>query len=148
VIEYTDGNILKADVEALVNPVNCIGVMGAGLALQFKRFHIGNYMLYKWACKDSRIKIGKVFTTEISETSPKYIVNFPTKNHWSGNSHIQDIEIGLLSLQKEIEVLSIQSIAIPALGCGLGGLQWQDVKPLVEKYMNIDGVRVMVYEPR
>lgn len=113
------GDILAADVEAIVNTVNCVGVMGKGIALQFKMKYPENYKIYKKTCDQGRMMVGKVLTFEQNTTSnPRYIVNFPTKRHWKGKSTIQDISKGLDSLIFEVKRLEIKSIAIPALGSG------------------------------
>ena len=145
-IEYARGNIFDAGVEALVNPVNCVGVMGAGLALEFKHRFPGNYKLYREACERGEVQLGRVHAVVVGVE--KYVVNFPTKHHWLNRSHIQDIEYGLVDLQRNIRALRIKSIAIPALGCGLGGLSWGSVKPVIETYLCMDDVQVVVYEPR
>ena len=121
-IEYKAGNILKEDAEALVNPVNCVGIMGRGLALQFKKEFPRNFTSYAAACKRNEVQPGRMFVFETGQlTSPRYIINFPTKRHWRGKSRMEDIEAGLAALAEEIRSGSIRSIAIPPLGCGLGG---------------------------
>ena len=127
---FTEGNILDADVEALVNPVNCVGVMGAGLALQFKRKFPANFTHYKLACKYEEVYLGSVLL-HYNIRHPKWIINFPTKYHWKDKSSILSIQLGLNDLVRTIEKHQIQSIAIPKLGCGLGGLDWEVVKPLL-----------------
>ncbi len=120
-IEYKTGNILTEDTEALVNTVNCVGIMGRGLALQFKKTYPDNYNAYKKACNRKEMQPGKMFVFSITgSTRPQYIINFPTKQHWRGNSKLEDIKIGLLALAKELEQRKIRSVAIPPLGCGLG----------------------------
>ena len=131
-ITITNGDILKANVEALVCPVNCVGVMGKGLALQFKREFPDNYMEYASACSIGEIAPGRVFIHSRRATKPPYfIINFPTKRHWRDLSRLEDIEMGLEALIAAVERLDISSIAVPALGCGLGGLQWDTVFPLI-----------------
>ncbi len=148
-IEFKTGNMLAERVEALVNTVNCVGVMGRGIALQFKKAYPINFKEYAAACKREEVQPGQMFTIQVSRlTDPKYIVNFPTKRHWKGKSRIEDIEAGLQSLVLEIERLGIQSIAVPPLGCGLGGLDWQEVKPLIETYLgSLPHTRIVVFEP-
>ncbi len=147
-IEYVQGDILKADLEALVNPVNCVGIMGAGLALQFKRVYPRNYRIYKKACEQGRVVLGHMFTTARGMYNPRYIINFPTKHHWRDKSEQAMIEAGLCALRDEIKMRNIQSIAVPALGCGLGGLKWKVVKPIINTHLEWPGnVRVDVYEP-
>lgn len=148
-IEYTGGNILFADTEALVNTVNCVGVMGRGIALQFKNAFPKNFKEYEAACKRQEVQPGQMFVFATGElANPKYIVNFPTKRHWRGNSRMEDIDSGLIDLVNVIRRLNITSIAIPPLGSGLGGLQWGDVKPRIERaFDGLAEVRVLVYEP-
>lgn len=118
-IEYKTGDILSEEAEALVNSVNCVGVMGRGIALQFKKAFPGNYNAYRARCKRNEMRPGHVFAYKTGETvPPRYIVNFPTKRHWRGKSRIEDIESGLASLTKEIRSHGIRSIAIPPLGAG------------------------------
>lgn len=149
-IEYTSGNILFADAEALVNTVNCVGIMGRGIALQFKNAYPENFKAYEKACFDKKVQPGRMFVFATEElANPKYIINFPTKRHWKGKSRMEDIEAGLVDLVKVIERLAIRSIAIPPLGSGLGGLQWDDVRPRIESAMRVlPDVRVTVYEPK
>jgi len=133
-IREVHGNIIKSDADALVNPVNCVGVMGAGLALQFKTAFPNNFLAYKYACVDGLVRIGKTFVFHhVCGISSQHcwIINFPTKRHWSKNSCIEFIEAGLVDLLDECRSLDLQSIAIPPLGCGLGGLEWSVVRPLI-----------------
>ena len=148
-IETKFGDILVADVEAIVNTVNCVGVMGKGIALQFKMKYPENYQFYKKICDQGRMIVGKVLVFEQPSTNhPKYIINFPTKRHWKGKSTIQDISKGLDSLIEEIKNLKIKSIAIPALGSGLGGLDWQQVKSIItDAFSTLPDVNVWLYEP-
>jgi O-acetyl-ADP-ribose deacetylase (regulator of RNase III) len=148
-IHFTKGNLLDADVEALVNTVNTVGVMGKGIALQFKQAYPMNYQLYKKACDANEVKPGSMFTVAISMVdNPKYIINFPTKRHWKSKSKIEDIEAGLVALVEEIKRLNIKSIAIPPLGCGNGGLDWNDVRPrIVNALKDLENVEVFIYEP-
>lgn len=148
-IEYTKGNILKADVEAVVNTVNCVGVMGRGIALQFKKQYEDNFKAYKRACDDGEMELGKMFVFDRgSFLNPRYIINFPTKGHWRGKSKLRDIEVGLQSLVEEVQSREIESIAIPALGCGLGGLDWSDVSVLIETaFEGMEHVQVVLFDP-
>ena len=124
-IEYKTGDILAEQAEALVNTVNCVGVMGRGIALQFKRAFPENFKAYAARCKRNEMQPGRVFVFETGGMlPPRYIINFPTKRHWRGKSRIEDVESGLISLVQEIRSLGIRSIAIPPLGSGLGGLNW------------------------
>jgi len=149
-IEYRSGDILKSEAEALVNTVNCVGVMGRGVALQFKNAFPENFKAYAAACKREQVQPGRMFVFETGQlTPPRYIINFPTKRHWRGKSRIEDIEAGLVALVAEIRARRIRSIALPPLGAGLGGLDWSaDVRPRVEAALRaLDDVQVIVYEP-
>jgi O-acetyl-ADP-ribose deacetylase (regulator of RNase III) len=148
-IVITDGNILRNEAEALVNTVNCVGFMGKGIALQFKKAYPDNYDAYKKACNAGEMKPGRMFIFETgSIINPKYIINFPTKRHWKGNSRLEDIRDGLKALVSDVRKHDIQSIAVPPLGCGLGGLQWHIVRPIIEKAFNeLPNVKVLLFEP-
>ena len=149
-IEYTGGNILHADAEALVNTVNCVGVMGRGIALQFKNAYPKNFKAYEAACQRQEVQPGRMFVYATGElANPRFIINFPTKRHWRGNSRMEDIESGLVDLVEVIRRNNIQSIAIPPLGSGLGGLEWDDVRPRIEKALAaLPQVKVLLYEPK
>lgn len=149
-IELTSGDLLKADrVDALVNTVNCVGVMGKGIALQFKRKWPGNFRAYEEACARGDVQIGKMFVYELGALAvPKFIINFPTKEHWRGASKISYIADGLRALVDTIKEHGIRSIAIPPLGAGNGGLPWVDVRREIEKaFATLPDVRALVYEP-
>ena len=148
-IETVRGNILQADAEALVNTVNCVGVMGRGIALQFKKEFPENFEAYKSACDRKELQPGRMLVVTLNQMQPpRYIINFPTKRHWRGKSRIEDIESGLASLVKEVRERHIQSIAIPPLGCGLGGLDWGVVRPMIEQaFEPLADVGVLLYEP-
>lgn len=148
-IEYTKGNLLEADVEALVNTVNCVGVMGKGIALQFKQAFSDNFTIYQKACRAQEVKPGEMFIVPTGKlVNPKYIINFPTKRHWKGKSRMVDIETGLKALVVKVQELNIKSIAIPPLGCGNGGLNWDDVRNKIEEAFNaLPDVRVLLYTP-
>ena len=148
-IEYTTGDILASDAEALVNTVNCVGVMGRGIALQFRHAFPRNFREYADACARREVVPGRMLVHEIGSLSgPRYIVNFPTKRHWRGKSQIEDVEAGLGALAEEIRRRGISSIAIPPLGSGLGGLEWADVRPRIEAALRgFNDVRVVVFEP-
>ena len=147
-MEFTQGNILQADTEAIVNTVNCVGVMGRGIAAQFKREFPENFKAYERACKRADVVPGKMFFFETDRLNPRFVVNFPTKRHWREKSRIEDIESGLSALVAEVKARGIRSIAIPPLGCGLGGLDWKDVRPLIEKsFAALPNVRTLVFEP-
>lgn len=148
-IEYKTGDILSEEAEALVNSVNCVGVMGRGIALQFKKAFPENYNAYRARCKHNEMQPGRVFVFETGETvPPRYIINFPTKRHWRGKSRIEDIEAGLASLTEEIRSHRIRSIAIPPLGSGLGGLHWPEVRTRLEAALKaLEDVKVVIFEP-
>lgn len=148
-IEYKKGDILREDVEALVNPVNCVGVMGRGLALQFKKAFPENFKAYAAACERNEVQPGRMFIFRTGQlTNSKYIINFPTKRHWRDKSRIEDIDSGLVALANEISSRNIHSIAIPPLGSGLGGLDWTNVRPRIESSLRIlDHVKVVIFQP-
>jgi O-acetyl-ADP-ribose deacetylase (regulator of RNase III) len=148
-IEIRQGNILKVDAEALVNTVNCVGFMGKGIALQFKQAFPENFTAYQRACKAGEVRPGRMFVFPTSAMfKPKYIINFPTKRHWRGKSRLEDIRSGLSALVSEVQRLGIQSIAVPPLGCGLGGLDWKVVRPLIEgAFGTVPSVRVLLFAP-
>ena len=149
-IEFTAGNLIEADSEALVNTVNTVGVMGKGIALMFKDAFPHNFKMYIAACKRREVVVGRMFVTERQDwvSGPRWIINFPTKSHWRNPSQIEWIEEGLDDLKNVISNLGIKSIALPPLGSGNGGLKWNDVRPLIiEKLFQLQDVRVSVYEP-
>lgn len=148
-IRFKTGDMFVEEAEALVNTVNCVGVMGRGVALQFKRAYPSNFKAYAARCKRGEMKPGRVFVFETgSGVPPQYIINFPSKRHWRGKSRIEDIESGLQSLVKEIRERDIRSVAIPPLGSGLGGLDWSLVRSrIIEAFNKLDSVDVTVFEP-
>lgn len=148
-ITYKTGDILGEPAEALVNTVNCVGIMGRGVALQFKRAFPDNFKAYAARCKRKQMRPGQVFVFErAAVVPPRYIINFPTKRHWRGKSRIEDIESGLGSLVQEIRTRGIRSIAIPPLGSGLGGLHWPNVRARMEAVLNrLDDVEIVIFEP-
>lgn len=149
VISFTAGNLLEAKVEAVVNTVNTVGIMGKGIALMFKEQFPQNFDAYARACKADEVRIGTMFVTENKELfGPKWIINFPTKTHWRANTRIGWVEDGLDDLVRVIREKGIRSIAVPPLGCGNGGLDWKDVRPLVVAALEvIDGLDAVIYEP-
>ncbi len=149
-IEYTTGDILRADADAIINTVNCVGVMGRGIALQFKKAFPDNFKAYATACKHNEVRPGRMFVFATGQlAAPHYIINFPTKRHWRNASRMEDIEAGLQSLVETIRHYQIQSIAIPPLGSGLGGLNWDDVRPRIEAALQpLADVRVIIYQPQ
>jgi O-acetyl-ADP-ribose deacetylase (regulator of RNase III) len=149
-IESTQGDLLAADAEALVNTVNCVGIMGRGVALQFKEAFPDNFTAYAQACKEGQVQPGRMFVFATGQlTNPKWIINFPTKRHWRGNSRIEDIEAGLADLVKVIREHDIRSVAMPPLGSGLGGLPWPAVKTrIVDALEDVPDLKVLLFEPR
>lgn len=142
-----NGNIFTADTEAVVNTVNCVGVMGKGIALQFREKYPENYKAYKNACATGNVVIGKMFVTKNGLLTPNYIINFPTKNHWRGKSQIEYIESGLDDLKSVLQKYNIKSVSIPPLGSGNGGLDWDTVKQLIiDKLRDLD-IDIVVFEP-
>ena len=148
-IRFKTGDILAEDAEALVNTVNCVGIMGRGIALQFKKAFPENFRVYAEACERGQVRPGRMFVFETHQlTNPRYIINFPTKRHWRGNSRIEDIQAGLKDLVAVIREREIRSIAVPPLGSGLGGLEWSDVRPRIEKALRgLNNLDVVVFEP-
>ncbi|MHB1629790.1 MAG: type II toxin-antitoxin system antitoxin DNA ADP-ribosyl glycohydrolase DarG [Bacilli bacterium] len=148
-IEFIKGNLLSAKAEALVNTVNCVGVMGKGIALQFKQAYPTNFKAYESACKAKKVQPGHMFITDIgSRENPKYIINFPTKRHWKSKSTLEAIQMGLRALIADVQRLKLTSIAIPPLGCGNGGLRWDEVRPLIEEaFRPLQDVHVIIYPP-
>lgn len=148
-IKFVTGDLLASGAEALVNSVNCVGVMGRGVALQFKKAFPDNFRAYAGACAHGDVQPGRMFVYEReSVTSPRFIINFPTKRHWRGASRMSDIESGLDALKLEIAARHIGSVAIPPLGSGLGGLNWTDVRAAIEaRLADLKDVDVIVFEP-
>lgn len=149
-INIARGNLLKANTQALVNTVNTEGVMGKGIALQFKQAFPSMYRDYNSAAKAGNVVLGKMHVVDLGALAegPQWIINFPTKKHWKSKSRISDIEAGLADLVKTIKKLGIASIAVPPLGCGYGGLDWKDVRPLIEQaFSALPEVDVQLYAP-
>lgn len=147
-VKVATGNLLRAEVDALVNTVNTVGVMGKGVAYQFKQAFPANFKAYEAACKRGEVQIGRMFVTYTGKLEPRLIINFPTKQHWKGNSKIEDIEAGLEDLIKVVQEQDIRSIALPPLGCGLGGLRWDEVRPLIEEAFHaLPSVDVLLFAP-
>ena len=149
-ITYRHGNLLQSDAEALVNTVNCVGVMGKGIALQFKQAFPLNFSAYQKACKADAVQPGKMLVIDTGNLiNPRWIINFPTKTHWRAQSQIEHIEQGLADLVRVIREYGMQSIALPPLGCGNGGLDWQRVQPLIEASLAaLPDVEIWVYPPQ
>lgn len=147
-ITFKKGNLLNADAQALVNTVNTVGVMGKGIALQFKNRFPHNYAIYKEACKRETLTVGQVLVVEDGDLmNRKIIINFPTKSHWKGNAKYDYVQSGLKALRKAIEEHNIKSIAIPPLGCGNGGLDWPTVKNMIVEELNDLQTEIIIYEP-
>ncbi len=148
-MEFIKGNLLSAPTQALVNTVNTVGVMGKGIALQFKERFPQNRLMYERACKAGEMKIGRMLAVRENTTEgEKIIINFPTKTEWFKKSQYSYIEEGLKDLVRVIKEFNISSIAIPPLGCGNGGLQWDKVKKMIENYLgNMSDVKILIYEP-
>lgn len=150
-IELATGDLLQAEAEAYVNTVNCVGVMGKGIALQFKETYPDNYKLYRRVCQRRELRPGMMLVYDAGFTfgqRPRYIVNFPTKDHWKGKSKMEWIDSGLVALVREVEARRITSIALPALGCHNGGLNWGDVRPRIEAaFAPLEDVHVLLYAP-
>jgi len=149
-LEIAKGNLLKANVDALVNTVNTEGVMGKGIALQFKQAYPEMCRAYERACETGQVKLGSMDVHDLGGLAegPRWIVNFPTKGHWRAKSRLKDIESGLVDLVSTVKRLGIKSIAIPPLGCGYGGLRWEDVYPMIQSaFSGLDDVHVLVYGP-
>lgn len=143
-IEFTTGDLLQAETEAIVNTVNCEGYMGKGIAYQFKLEFPENYKAYEQACRLKELKPGRVHTFQ---ENGKIIINFPTKDKWRENSKYEYIETGLESLRKEISERNIRSISIPPLGCGNGGLEWSKVKKIIIENLKDLDLHIKIYEP-
>lgn len=148
-IQFVTGNLLESTAEALVNTVNTVGVMGKGIALQFKKQFPGNYKAYEKACKNKEFSTGELLITEEESLlgGKKTIINFPTKTDWRKPSEYSYIETGLKELVKIIQERNIKSIAIPPLGAGNGGLDWNKVKLLIENHLSEIDSDIYIYQP-
>ena len=148
-IKIERGNVLEAQAETLVNTVNCVGFMGKGIALQFKKAYPENFEAYQKACRAHEVQPGRMFIfARESMLDVKFIINFPTKRHWKGKSRYEDIEDGLKALVADVRRLGTRSIAIPPLGCGLGGLDWDRVRPMIQAaFAELPDVEVILFEP-
>lgn len=149
-LRFTTGNLLDSSAEALVNTVNTVGVMGKAIALQFKQAFPHNYELYKQACLTGQLTTGKVLAIKDSELllGERLIINFPTKQHWKVPSKYEYVESGLIALVAYLKKYPVKSLAMPALGCGNGGLEWHKVKPLIEQHLSLLDMAIWVYEPK
>ena len=145
---WVSGDLFSDPVDAYVNPVNCVGVMGAGLALQFKKRFPAYYDSYAEACSRGDLSPGIIHVYPTGQKQPRFILSLPTKRHWKSPSRMEDVKAGLDALKQLIAKHGIRSIAVPALGAGLGGLDWDDVRPRIEAALgDLDNVEVRVYEP-
>ena len=150
-VQIARGNLLIAPAEALVNTVNTTGIMGKGIALQFKQMFPAMFHDYAKACRSSQVRLGKMHVYDCGNLTdgPRWIINFPTKGHWRDRSRLADIEAGLRDLVVTVRRLGIRSIAVPPLGCGLGGLNWADVRPRIEAvFTSLPEVKVFLFEPQ
>jgi O-acetyl-ADP-ribose deacetylase (regulator of RNase III) len=144
-LRFMSGDLFESKAETLVNTVNCVGIMGKGVALAFKQRYPEMYEKYRLQCDRDEIQLG--ILTLYTDTKP-WIINFPTKHHWRSHSRLKSIEAGLEYLVQHYREWGITSLAMPALGCGHGGLDWRDVRPLIERYLGqLDDVEIEVYEP-
>lgn len=148
-IRYTKGDLFEAQTDAVINTVNTVGVMGKGIALQFKKRFPQNFKIYKKACDEGSFEVGDLLITQSDSLFFKYIINFPTKKHWRNPSEYEYVEEGLKTLLVKIPELGITSVAVPPLGAGNGKLDWQKVKVLLEQYLSqLPEVEFIVYEPQ
>jgi len=148
-IEHRQGDLLGADAEALVNTVNTVGVMGKGVALQFRKAFPDNFKAYERACKAGDVRPGEMFAFETGQlTGPRLIINFPTKRHWRGRARMEYIDRGLVDLVRVLRRYDVRSVAIPPLGCGNGGLRWAEVRPRIEAALGpLGDIKVLLYGP-
>jgi O-acetyl-ADP-ribose deacetylase (regulator of RNase III) len=148
-IRYAQGNLLEAPTEALVNPVNEVGVMGKGIALLFRGAFPENTRAYEAACRTGEVQVGRMLVTaNASLLGPRWIINFPTKKHWRNPSELEWVREGLKDLVRVVREQGIRSIALPALGCGNGGLPWEPVRREIEAALgSLEDVDVLVFQP-
>jgi len=148
-LRFTTGNILDSSAEALINTVNTVGVMGKGIALQFKQAFPHNFEIYKQACLNGSLKTGKILAVKDNELllGERLIINFPTKQHWKMPSEYRYIESGLTALVAYLQQNPVKSLAMPALGCGNGGLDWHKVRTMIEQHLTELNMAIWVYEP-
>jgi O-acetyl-ADP-ribose deacetylase (regulator of RNase III) len=149
-IRYTTGNIMDSSAEALVNTVNTVGVMGKGIALQFKQAFPHNFNVYKQACVNGQLKTGQILAVKDSDLllGDRLIINFPTKSHWKMPSRYEYVESGLIALVAYLRDNPVKSLAMPALGCGNGGLDWVKVRTMIEDHLSGLDISIWVYEPK
>ena len=142
-IEYKTGDLFNSEAQTLVNTVNCVGVMGKGIALEFKKRYPDMFKSYKSICDKKLLRPG---TLQLYKKSDQWILNFPTKDHWRNKSKMQWLEDGLSKFRETYKEKGISSIAFPKLGCSNGGLKWEEVKPLMEKYLTDLDIKIEIYE--
>jgi O-acetyl-ADP-ribose deacetylase (regulator of RNase III) len=149
-IRYTTGNIMDSSAEALVNTVNTVGVMGKGIALQFKQAFPHNFNVYKQACVNGQLKTGQILAVKDSDLllGDRLIINFPTKSHWKMPSRYEYVESGLIAPVAYLRDNPVKSLAMPALGCGNGGLDWVKVRTMIEDHLSGPDISIWVYEPK
>jgi O-acetyl-ADP-ribose deacetylase (regulator of RNase III) len=145
-ITETTGDLLRDDAQALVNAVNTVGVMGRGIARQFKRAFPDVFTAYAEACADGRVQPGHILPVRLSD-GDRWVLNFPTKRHWRQRSRLDDIEAGLDDLARILVRLDIRSVAVPPLGCGNGGLNWSQVRPLIFEKLGGLETDIRLYGP-
>jgi O-acetyl-ADP-ribose deacetylase (regulator of RNase III) len=138
-------SIFDYNSQVIVNPVNCVGVMGAGLALEFKKRYPDNFINYKRICDNHSLYMGGFYPYWTGDKNPEYIINFPTKHHYSELSNIEKIEQGLILLNKWMNDMKLSQISIPKIGCGLGGLKWTDVEPLITNAFAVSDIHVNIF---
>ncbi|AYL94388.1 macro domain-containing protein [Mucilaginibacter celer] len=149
-LRFTIGNLLDSSAQALVNTVNTVGVMGKGIALQFKLAFPHNFEVYRQACLNGNLQTGQVLVVKDSNLllGERLIINLPTKRHWKLPSAYEYIESGLIALAEYLQANPVQSLAMPALGCGNGGLDWKLVRPMIGHYLGELDTDIWVYEPK
>lgn len=146
-LEIVRGDLFDAKVDALIHPSNCVATFGGGLSRQFRNRFPEIVLPYQRACKSGSIRPGHIHVYDRETDSPRFIISLPTKRHWRDPSKIEDIATGLDALVDAVAALHIISVAIPPLGCGLGGLDWLDVEPLITAAAARMNARVVVYSP-
>ena len=148
-VKIVSGNLLEADADALVNTVNTVGIMGKGIALQFKQAYPENFVAYQGACRRGEVRPGAMFIFETGAlTVPRFIVNFPTKRDWRSKARMEDVESGLVALVADVKERKITSLALPPVGCGNGGLEWDRVRPRIEEVFDLlPDVSVLLFSP-
>jgi O-acetyl-ADP-ribose deacetylase (regulator of RNase III) len=149
-LAFTRGDILTSDAEAIVIPVNCVGVAGKGLALAAKRKWPDWYSDYRHRCEAGLLRPGSIEVIRLDfweEVLPRCLISFPTKAHWRNRSNLADVRNGLAALAAKVPLLGVKSLAVPALGCGLGGLKWGAVRPEIKGALGHLSMKVLVYEP-